>query len=143
MKTPISIFKILLTLGLCLFSLIDSRSVTGWVVCLGEDGHIALESSPDGDCCLPLDSPISQSQFMAAAVEDHCGGCRDIPVDGPTLDASLSSKTFSVPSINAAVYAAPHEQYVSDLASSRLTFPTAPARGELALIPIRSTVLRI
>jgi hypothetical protein len=142
MKTPIRIFKILLTLGLCLFSLIDSRSVTGWVVCLGEDGHIALESSPDGDCCLPLDPALSEMHFQAAAAEDHCGGCRDIPVDGPSLNASLSGKAFSVPLINTAVFAAPHEQYVSER-SSRRTFPMAPAMGELALIPIRSTVLRI
>lgn len=143
MKPSIRTFKSLLTLGLCLLSLIDFRSVTGWVVCLGENGHIALESSPDGDSCLPMDSAPSQAQYDVAPAGDHCGVCRDIAVDGPSLDASLSGRSFSAPQTNAPILAVLYGQYVSDHQAFKRTIPIAPAPGELALIPIRSTVLRI
>ena len=76
----------------------------GAVLCVGSDGHVALESAvPDGDCG-------SSSQFEqqeAAAIigalntSDHCGPCLDVGVPGET-------RPFTSPGQNRSQHLQPH-----------------------------------
>lgn len=54
------------------------------VLCVGEDGHLAIEQAVDGVCLsqatgsLPHDFPVVSHNFGSA--EDHCGECNDTPL---------------------------------------------------------------
>ena len=73
-----------LCLGILLsFSLVGGGQPRG-VLCLGEDGHIAIEAM-DSDCC--AESHLSHSRAACLAStnkeppsENDCGACLDIPI---------------------------------------------------------------
>jgi hypothetical protein len=137
-------FKILLVSGLCLFSLFDLRSMQGLVVCLGSDGHIELESSRDGNRCQSLGESPATEQIIDEAEIGHCGECRDVGLLAPVSLFSIRGHALTLPASIAWVI---QVLRASDL--PRLTLPcdrffrSAPPLGEIALLPIRSIVIRI
>lgn len=136
--------RYLFVLWLCLSSLSDIRSLQGLVLCFGADGHVAVESSLDGDHCKSPGALPMQGRLGPDADASHCGECRDIRMDGPSMSASPASRSVPVPKLNAPVLDLPYGSglTVTGSRSARLFPPTAPPK-DLALLPIRSTVLRI
>ena len=65
------------------------------VLCLGEDGHISIETAADGKCCRP-DTDVHEDctgdryDSVCASAAEQCGfECVDIPI--PTLHNSGSA----------------------------------------------------
>lgn len=75
-------------------------SATGFVLCLGADGHIALEPARNSRCANSM-VPTASSWPQITSVPsqpDHCGPC---------LDVSLSASTSDDPQMFAAPSASP------------------------------------
>jgi hypothetical protein len=56
------------------------------VLCIGEDGHIAVEVA-SSDCCTNVSAGIAEADATRLADDghsddDHCGSCVDIPLFG-------------------------------------------------------------
>lgn len=78
MRTSAHILKSLLVAWLCLASMVDLRSLPGFVLCFGEDGHIELEISVNDRCGTEtVDGGMAAFSPQDA---DHCGECSDIPL---------------------------------------------------------------
>ena len=79
----------ILRVGLVLGLLLISQVTVGQVLCIGTEGHIALESAGHGSCTDELlraehhvNSDHSSHTHMT---EDHCGTCVDIEMDGQII----------------------------------------------------------
>ena len=77
--------------GLFIFFLIGQGSLPGFVLCLGADGHVAVEATHEKRCgspsnVTPREPTPNLSMFEAPKTFDHCGPCLDLPVlvDGST-----------------------------------------------------------
>jgi len=69
--------------SLLIFLLTGQIGVQGYVWCLGEDGHAALEYAAGGSCgpgAQPQDQDChGEVIFDLPSQEEHCGPCLDIP----------------------------------------------------------------
>ena len=103
--------------GLFIFSLIGQGWLSGFVLCLGADGHVAVEAGHEKRCgspsnvtkqversYIPRSGEISHSPLMFEAPKtfDHCGPCFDFPMlihgsnqryIAPTQNTRLQIKT--------------------------------------------------
>lgn len=77
--------------GVLIFFLIGQGSLSGFVLCLGADGHVAVEAAHEKRCgspsnVTPREPTPNLSMFEAPKTFDHCGPCLDFPVlvDGST-----------------------------------------------------------
>ena len=73
-------------------------SLPGVVLCIGSDGHAALESYSEGLCNEITSKPESQHnsnlsfQTLNSSNNQHCGSCVDIPIsDNNTKNKVISS----------------------------------------------------
>lgn len=86
-----------LSAALC-FVLISS-SPHAMVLCIGDNGHIALEAS-DSRCCgylpwaVPDTSVLTFGQTGPSAKDDDCGSCLDIPISSSLADAIATQQTI-------------------------------------------------
>ena len=77
-------------LGLTAYLLSFLLGIDGVVLCLGQDGHIELESAAPNLTCresIPvkgMDSLLSSPEGLVE--ESHCGPCKDIPLIVSTSD---------------------------------------------------------
>src|SRR5262245_25065132 len=57
-------------------------SAAGLVLCIGEDGHIALEFARNSRCTTPIvpTSALTQQITPWTSLPDHCGPCVDVPL---------------------------------------------------------------
>ncbi len=75
---------------LCLVLALSSSEAT--VLCIGQDGHVAIEASDSGCCghlsraCCPCDAH-SLLTAGSPAQDDDCGACLDIPISCGSADA--------------------------------------------------------
>ena len=75
---------------LCL--MLTFSSSEAMVLCIGQDGHVAIEAS-DSRCCgyLPWVSGIQDAHMLVAAggsaQDDDCGACLDIPISSGLAEA--------------------------------------------------------
>lgn len=79
-----------LFVGLLVFFFTGQSGVQGYVWCLGEDGHTALESAENNSCASAAAKDCHADQGLAhddLAQEDHCGPCLDI---SESLEATSS-----------------------------------------------------
>ena len=80
-------------ISLLVFLLTGQAGVQGYVWCLGEDGHTALEYAKNNTCNSGMTSVKQDCHLEAFTVPqdlsdgDHCGPCLDIP-------ASLEAHSF-------------------------------------------------
>ena len=89
--------SLLLTLALLLPPM---HSAMGRVLCVGDDGHIAIEAvGPHGDCSEPGGGPLS----TGAPSTHHCGDCLDVSVSFdeatrtyPELRSDYAAPIFSL-----------------------------------------------
>ena len=81
--------------GLFIFSLIGQGLLSGFVLCLGADGHVAVEAAHEKRCGFPSnvtkqversyiprsgETSHSPSMFEVPKTFDHCGPCFDFPI---------------------------------------------------------------
>lgn len=79
-----------LSVILCL--LVISSSPQAMVLCIGENGHVALEAS-DSRCCGNLPWIVSHNSVLTfgetgpSAKDDNCGSCLNIPISSGLAEA--------------------------------------------------------
>jgi hypothetical protein len=79
-----------LSAALCL--VLISSSPHAMVLCIGDNGHIALEAS-DSRCCgslpwvVPDTSVLTFGENGPSAKDDDCGPCLDIPISSSLAEA--------------------------------------------------------
>jgi len=131
--------------SLLIFLLTGQIGVQGYVWCLGEDGHAALEYAA-GDSC----GPGAQTQdrdchgegiFDLPSQDEHCGPCLDIP---HSLDAA-SRRTqdhkgfpfhFGFPAM---VQGSPVPTFARTLTAN--LYPQPPPRISQTILSLRTVVL--
>ena len=69
--------------------LLMPMSVMGLVVCIGADGHIALETARNSRCTTPIAPTLTQLPQITpwTSPPDHCGPCVDVPLLTSNADA--------------------------------------------------------
>ena len=79
-----------LSVILCL--LVVSSSPQAMVLCIGRNGHVAIEAS-DSRCCGNLPWVVSHNSVLTfgetgpSAQDDDCGSCLDIPISSGLAEA--------------------------------------------------------
>ena len=69
--------------------------LSGYVLCIGADGHVAFEAAADGRC---TDTHVCDSEHAETTIagtateEDHCGSCIDLAIFVP-----LNTQLYLVP----------------------------------------------
>ena len=78
----------------CVFSylLVLPIGAVGSLLCIGEDGHVAIEYSLDGDCS---DSFSHQQQSEDGISDTHCGACIDLPLSESTQISNSKNRFYS------------------------------------------------
>ena len=121
--------------------------LSDYVLCIGTDGHVALEVSTDGRCTDGHDfDPCHAEPIITAAgsKDNHCGSCIDL-----TIFVPLNTELYLVPANETSI-----QPTVSSLAlrtwqksSAAILIPTArqniPSFVDPTLISISTTTLLI
>lgn len=134
MKTPRHIAVIL---SLLAFLLSGQAGVYGYVWCLGEDGHAALEHAVPEGC----GDDAQQDAEGLAASDEHCGPCLDIPHAFDTCSSRLRDRQDLTPqpTLPAALPGIISPRFLRQLAAPLYAEP--PARVRQALLCQRTVVL--
>ena len=79
---------------LLIYLIIIPMQLSGYVLCIGADGHVAFEAAADGRC---TDTHVCDSEHAAVTIagtteEDHCGSCIDL-----AIFVSLNTQLYLVP----------------------------------------------
>jgi hypothetical protein len=82
MKALRQLFAII---SLLAFLLTGQASAFGFVLCLGDDGHAALEYALDEACGEGPDERSGEPACGLSAIDEHCGPCLDLD---PSLHAA-------------------------------------------------------
>ena len=125
--------------------------LSGYVLCIGGDGHVALERSADEMTCADTDNS-SHSPALAAhggncceLDADHCGDCRDISLTPDCQDeqARNPQKTVEIPAIQSlGVSVSPGDPGAVERRHQTPAFSYLTTY-HLSLVSLRSTVLLI
>lgn len=125
--------------------------LSGFVLCIGNDGHVAVERSTDDVSCSDKEIPAhpevtyEHTDTCCSLTTDHCGDCRDIALTSDCQDeqARAPQKASEIKSIQPLAISGPlsdpggmerrHQKPVIDYLTSHY----------LSLASIRSTVLLI
>ena len=116
------------------------------VLCIGTDGHIALEISTDGHC---TDAHVVNSETMEPSItgtvhnEDHCGSCIDLAIFVPlnTEAYLVPVQDGLIPSISVVSFIT--HQTNDSTALTHTPLPDIPLVVDLTLISLRTTTLLI
>ncbi len=133
----------LLLLAYCSFGLMGPE---GLVLCLGQDGHVAVEAAPSGIYCgFVADTSEVGEQLRLADMqtpESHCGVCRDTAL---LLDSVRvgSKRDLVYPMANLAFVVMPSFYLVSDSFSTKIN--RLFCKDSFAAVPsfLRTTILLI
>lgn len=88
-------------------------ALTGFVLCIGNDGHVAVERSSDSNSCEEtgqIDSAVfSESLVLHCNSEaSHCGECRDVSLNSECRDEqsriSKNDLDLQTPEFSAAIH---------------------------------------
>ena len=132
---------------LLIYLTIIPMQLSNYVLCIGADGHVALEVSTHG-CCTDTDTfhpEYTEVTITGTATEvDHCGSCIDLAIFVP-LNAQLSlvpANDESIhPTVSVFALVTPSK---SPSAILRLTHPQHFALStNPTLISLRTTILLI
>ena len=118
---------------------IAASGVAGMVLCIGEDGHVTLEWSQDGQCkggdSAARDDTHDTHSHLADGADACCGDCIDIafPTDSLSKTRGTARRPDSVtlPSLPQAMLAGVQHVPQMPLARplDRDTFPPGPSDG--------------
>jgi hypothetical protein len=137
-RRPLQTIIVLLTAFLLL-----PGQVTGTVLCIGEDGHIALEIAKNGRCDT-LSMPASSHEQITKTLPgtDHCGPCVDVSLSaGPLNDQQLLSAPHSLPKGEAPVLAMIASIIPVSTASRHIDFAVQPLPLANPLVALRTVIL--
>lgn len=106
--------------SICLAIVLSSSGLHGLVLCIGEDGHVALKPARTGECHphtedTPYSENLTHTQVDDAAHGKSCGSCIDLELSShagvqkaraltgklPRTVLLRTSTIFSDPSVNA------------------------------------------
>ncbi len=82
-------------IGLLIYLIIIPMQLSNYVLCIGTDGHVALEVSSNGRCtdAHPSDPAHAELTITGTATEeDHCGSCIDLAIFVP-----LNTQLYLIP----------------------------------------------
>lgn len=82
----------LLLSWLLIYLIIIPMQMSGYVLCIGADGHVALEASTNGHCTDIHAPDLEHAEVTIAGTTpeaDHCGACIDLAIFVP-LDTQRS-----------------------------------------------------
>lgn len=96
----------LLVTLLAIHFLFAHTGLPGYVLCIGSDGHVTIESSREqGDCDDRDPDPVSTQSVSISPVANvavaHCGPCVDVTLhadcndEAPTLQKKFSTQTLT------------------------------------------------
>ncbi len=88
-------------IGLLIYLTIIPTQLSNYVLCIGADGHVALEVSTNGHCTdtHAIDPEHTEPTITgAASEEDHCGSCIDL-----TIFLPLNTDRYLVPINNVSI----------------------------------------
>ena len=80
---------------LLIYLILIPMQLSGYVLCIGADGHVAFEAAADGHC---TDTHVCDSGHAAVTIAgttmeaDHCGSCIDLAIFVP-----LNTQLYIVP----------------------------------------------
>lgn len=97
-------------------TLANAASMLGQVLCIGDDGHVAVEMVRGSDCDHPANShPAPEPAYLQ---QSHCGGCTDLSLS--------SAEAVSNPQVAKALERALADE-PADLPVSIVSVLTVPA----------------
>ena len=78
----------------CVFSylLMLPIGATGSLLCIGEDGHVAIEYSLNGDCSGSFSHEQQSNNGISGT---HCGACIDLPLSEPAQISNSKNSSSS------------------------------------------------
>lgn len=123
------ILKFALVGWICFFSLFDSHTISGLVLCLGPDGHIAIEGALHEESA---DAETSACHSQAAAYletgDADCGKCLDISLTQSCASPALASKTLPAPPAPVAILRLPLSDFIATASQHRFPVLADPPR---------------
>lgn len=137
--------------GLFMFHLIVGHvAFQGYVLCLGFDGHVAIESSADRETC--SDGAAENSPGESGAVfhhndlvtADHCGICIDVPIGSDCHEFAKPQPEKRVPQpLALALKANLYEHVTSPETGHSITNYRSAIHKNPSLVSLQTTVLLI
>ena len=132
---------------LLIYLIIIPMQLSDYVLCIGTDGHVALEVSTDGRCTDAPNFDLCHAEPIITAAgskDNHCGSCIDLAIFVP-----LNTERYLVPANETSI-----QPTVSSLAlgtcqkrSATIPIPTprqnTPSFADPTLISLRTTTLLI
>src|SRR5262245_18536673 len=116
----------------------------GTVLCIGADGHIALEVANKGRCSDLASAPSLEHITPVPQNTEHCGGCLDVSrtasnSDDPQMfSASNASPTLEAPALAPVALVLP-----ISVESPQRPYVFPPASRADALIALRTVILLV
>jgi len=123
-----------------------------YVICVGSDGHVRIETSAEGACgagTVRTAGPIAVVPGFASDLGDppgHCGACLDIPMSAGRIEGGWGARHREIPAPELAGRGAPFALGASsgDSASPDLeTLRSIPATLDPSISLIATVVLLI
>ncbi|MGH1365518.1 MAG: hypothetical protein ACRBF0_18285 [Calditrichia bacterium] len=111
--------------------------MTGYVLCVGDDGHIAIERSLDEETCLdtaPTDcseTTLGHIEALCTVNETHCGNCTDIAL----LTECDDEKARTPREIRETRVAIPFVMASRELTTENISIPHPPGISSYIFIP--------
>jgi hypothetical protein len=133
--------KIGFALGLCAqLTSVWLTLAPGLVLCMEEDGRIAVETSIDGGVCGDVSFSAMQVDhpWLSTMAFSHCNGCQDVPL---FLTGGVAAEHQHVDVVSPATVAATPS--LAALIVTRPTSTTVPPTRALRVMAPSNTVLRI
>ncbi|HPO13280.1 MAG TPA: hypothetical protein PLI09_07530 [Candidatus Hydrogenedentes bacterium] len=119
------------------------------VLCIAEDGHIALEIALNGQCMSGPDAPLTTPNPTASSIEaprstSHCGPCLDVPMTAymTTLPSRCEHKPVSTAASKAHNFLMGYGVFPALLMSLETTAFNRIISCPLSVPPARTIVLR-
>lgn len=134
----------LLLLTYCGIGLIGPQ---GLVLCLGQDGHVAVEAAPMGIYCGVAydESEVGEKTHLTGDIqvhESHCGSCDDTALAFDSVRVE-SSRDLVDPIANSAFVVAPSLYHTPETFSTKVN--RSSRKDSIAVFPLflRTTILLI
>jgi len=137
--------------GLFLFHLVVGHvAFQGYVLCLGFDGHVAIESSVDRATCFDCTAENSHSESNAAfhhndlVTANHCGICVDVPIGSDCHEYAKTQPEKRLPETHALALKANVYEHVTSPATRHSTMNyRSGIHHNPSLVSLQTTVLLI
>lgn len=126
---------------LSVFLLMPGQAI-GTVLCIGADGHIALEIAKNGRCGHPSSVALREHVTQMPQNTDHCGPCVDVSLSASNSDdQQIFSAPSASPKLEAPVLALGAVIIPVSIESPQRHFVLLPSSHASTLVALRTVVL--